>query len=87
MGNNIDFLSMDHWLETGSLKYIKISAKPIGIDVETSTSKSAEEDSLTAAVQAGFSDESLTADATELPDLELSDKMHSSTYLGYKYHN
>ncbi|GBO37834.1 hypothetical protein AVEN_9665-1, partial [Araneus ventricosus] len=39
---------------------------------------SAEEDrGVTAAVQAGFSDESLTADATEL--LELSNKLHSST--------
>ncbi|GBN12251.1 hypothetical protein AVEN_262784-1 [Araneus ventricosus] len=67
---------MDRWLETGSLKNIKISAKPIGIDVEASTSKSAEEDrGFTAAVQVGFSDESLTADATELLDLELSNKM------------
>ncbi|GBM31585.1 Transposon Ty3-G Gag-Pol polyprotein, partial [Araneus ventricosus] len=41
---------------------------------------SAEEDrGVTAAVQAGFSDESLTADATELLDLELSNKLHSST--------
>ncbi|GBM71989.1 hypothetical protein AVEN_269317-1 [Araneus ventricosus] len=44
------------------------------------SAKSAEEDrGVTAAVQAGFSDESLTADATELLDLELSNKLHSST--------
>ncbi|GBN44527.1 hypothetical protein AVEN_273597-1 [Araneus ventricosus] len=69
---------MDRWLETGSLKNINTSAKPIGIDVEASTSKelvfilvsncSAEEDR---GITAGFSDESLTADATELLDLEL----------------
>ncbi|GBN15001.1 hypothetical protein AVEN_78230-1 [Araneus ventricosus] len=71
---------MDRWLERGSLRNIKTSAKPIGIDVETSTSKSAEEDrDVTAAVQAGFLDESLTADSTELLDLELSNKFHSST--------
>ncbi|GBL88807.1 hypothetical protein AVEN_158928-1 [Araneus ventricosus] len=38
-----------------------------------------EDRGVTAAVQAGFSDESLTADATELRDLELSNKLHSST--------
>ncbi|GBL98183.1 hypothetical protein AVEN_268270-1 [Araneus ventricosus] len=71
---------MDRWLETGSLKNIKTSAKLIGIDLEASTSKSAEDDrGVTAAVQAGFSDESLTADATEFLDLELSNKLHSST--------
>ncbi|GBN59960.1 hypothetical protein AVEN_164464-1 [Araneus ventricosus] len=43
---------------------------------------SAEEDrGVTAALQAGFSDESLTADATELLDLEVSNKLHSSTSL------
>ncbi|GBN29569.1 hypothetical protein AVEN_60603-1 [Araneus ventricosus] len=63
----------------GVLKNIKTSAKPIGIDVETSTSKSAEEDiGVTATLEAGFLDESLTADATELLDLELSNKLHSS---------
>ncbi|GBN40807.1 hypothetical protein AVEN_186764-1 [Araneus ventricosus] len=41
---------------------------------------SAKEDrGVTASVQAGFSDESLTADATELLDLEPSNKLHSST--------
>ncbi|GBN87940.1 hypothetical protein AVEN_98421-1 [Araneus ventricosus] len=71
---------MDRWLETGSLKNIKTSAKSTGIDVEASTSKSAEEDrGVTAAVQAGFSDESLTADATELLDLEISSKLYSPT--------
>ncbi|GBM22866.1 Zinc finger BED domain-containing protein 5 [Araneus ventricosus] len=70
---------MDRWLETGSLKNIKTSAKSTGIDVEASTSKSAEEDrGVTAAVQAGFSDQSLTADATELLDLELSNNPTSS---------
>ncbi|GBN78217.1 hypothetical protein AVEN_45098-1 [Araneus ventricosus] len=39
---------------------------------------SAKEDrGVTAAVQAGFSDESLTADATELLDLELSNKLQA----------
>ncbi|GBN69177.1 hypothetical protein AVEN_22163-1 [Araneus ventricosus] len=71
---------MDRWLETGSLKNIKTSAKSTGTDVEASTSKSAEEDrGVTAAVQAGFSDQSLTADATELLDLELSNKLYSPT--------
>ncbi|GBM08989.1 hypothetical protein AVEN_229030-1 [Araneus ventricosus] len=68
---------MDSWLETGSLRNIKISAKSIGIDVEAS--KSADEDrGVTVAVQARFSDELLTADATELLDLELSNKWHNS---------
>ncbi|GBM03733.1 Zinc finger BED domain-containing protein 5 [Araneus ventricosus] len=41
---------------------------------------SAEEDrGVTAAVQAGFSDQSLTADGTELLDLELSNKLYSPT--------
>ncbi|GBN83818.1 hypothetical protein AVEN_47464-1 [Araneus ventricosus] len=71
---------MDRWLETGSLKNIKTSAKSTGINVEASTSKSAEEDrGVTAAVQAGFSDQSLTVDGTELLDLELSNKLHSPT--------
>ncbi|GBM81844.1 hypothetical protein AVEN_107938-1 [Araneus ventricosus] len=44
------------------------------------SSCSAEEDrSVTSALQAGFSDESLTADATELLDLELSNKLYSPT--------
>ncbi|GBM22871.1 hypothetical protein AVEN_202141-1 [Araneus ventricosus] len=71
---------MDRWLETGFFKNIKTSAKPFGIDVETSTFKSAEEDrGVTSAAQAGFSDESLTADATELFDLEILNKLHTST--------
>ncbi|GBL92340.1 hypothetical protein AVEN_35869-1 [Araneus ventricosus] len=37
---------------------------------------------VTAAVQAGFTEESLTADAAELLDLELSNKLHRYTSSG-----
>ncbi|GBM72802.1 hypothetical protein AVEN_230355-1 [Araneus ventricosus] len=49
------------------------------LDVEIESFNAKEDKGVTAAAQAGFSDESLTADATELLDLELSNKLHSST--------